>query len=248
MRALLDIVVQAARRARRFFHSRHVDDRSGRHRAAHAWLFDGRHRRVCRLLPCRRLVSRARLRAAPRRSHPRHADPATRCVAARAGGWKCFAWSIASALSVYFAYFAAKLVWGSYAFNDISQNVDATPLWIPQLSMAIGLAGLALAFIEQLVITVADATLAARGQRSGRIDRNEAAEMHCRSTCPPSGSQRLRRAVTALTMSTCRRAAADRRAVRDSGRRRVDRHRRARAWRGSAWSCSPRARPVMRWR
>jgi TRAP-type C4-dicarboxylate transport system permease small subunit len=61
---------------------------------------------------------------------------------------------IASALSVYFAYFAAKLVWGSYAFNDISQNVDATPLWIPQLSMAIGLAGLALAFIEQLVITV----------------------------------------------------------------------------------------------
>jgi len=45
-------------------------------------------------------------------------------------------------------------VWGSYAFNDISQNVDATPLWIPQLSMAVGLAGLALAFIEQLVITV----------------------------------------------------------------------------------------------
>ncbi len=61
---------------------------------------------------------------------------------------------IASALSVYFAYFAAKLVWGSYVFNDISQNVDATPLWIPQLSMAIGLAGLALAFVEQLVITV----------------------------------------------------------------------------------------------
>lgn len=62
--------------------------------------------------------------------------------------------AIASALSVYFAYFSAKLVWGSYAFNDVSQNVDATPLWIPQLSMAVGLGGLALAFIEQLVITV----------------------------------------------------------------------------------------------
>jgi TRAP-type C4-dicarboxylate transport system permease small subunit len=61
---------------------------------------------------------------------------------------------IAAGLSVYFAYFSAKLVWGSYAFNDVSQNVDATPLWIPQLSMAIGLAGLALAFIEQLVITL----------------------------------------------------------------------------------------------
>ena len=68
--------------------------------------------------------------------------------------------AIASALSVYFAYFSAKLVWGSYAFNDISQNVDATPLWIPQLSMAIGLAGLALAFIEQLVITVRTRQLA----------------------------------------------------------------------------------------
>ena len=62
--------------------------------------------------------------------------------------------AIASALSTYFAYFAAKLVYGSYAFNDISQNVDATPLWIPQLSMALGLAGLALAFVEQLVITL----------------------------------------------------------------------------------------------
>lgn len=62
--------------------------------------------------------------------------------------------SVATLLSTYFAYFAAKLVWGSYAFNDISQNVDATPLWIPQLSMAIGLFGLALAFAEQLFNTV----------------------------------------------------------------------------------------------
>ena len=58
---------------------------------------------------------------------------------------------VATLLSCYFAWFAARLVWGSYSFNDISQNVDATPLWIPQLAMAIGLAGLALAFIEQLV-------------------------------------------------------------------------------------------------
>jgi len=58
---------------------------------------------------------------------------------------------VATLLSCYFAWFAARLVWGSYSFNDVSQNVDATPLWIPQLAMAIGLAGLALAFIEQLV-------------------------------------------------------------------------------------------------
>ncbi len=58
---------------------------------------------------------------------------------------------IATLLSGYFAWFAARLVWGSYSFNDVSQNVDATPLWIPQLSMALGLFGLALAFAEQLV-------------------------------------------------------------------------------------------------
>jgi TRAP-type C4-dicarboxylate transport system permease small subunit len=61
---------------------------------------------------------------------------------------------VATLLSSYFAWFSAKLVWGSYTFHDISQNVDATPLWIPQLSMALGLFGLALAFAEQLFETV----------------------------------------------------------------------------------------------
>ena len=77
---------------------------------------------------------------------------------------------IASTLSLYFAYFSAKLVWGSYAFNDISQNVDATPLWIPQLSMAIGLAGLALAFIEQLVITLRTRRLAPAVNESAHVE------------------------------------------------------------------------------
>ncbi len=61
---------------------------------------------------------------------------------------------VATLLSGYFAWFSARLVWGSYTFNDVSQNVDATPLWIPQLSMAIGLFGLAVAFAEQLFVTL----------------------------------------------------------------------------------------------
>ena len=67
---------------------------------------------------------------------------------------------IATLLSCYFAWFAVRLAWGSYSFNDISQNVDATPLWIPQLAMAIGLLGLALAFVEELVYVVRFRTLA----------------------------------------------------------------------------------------
>jgi hypothetical protein len=31
-----------------------------------------------------------------------------------------------------------RLVWQSRTFNDISQGNDATPLWIPQIAMAVG--------------------------------------------------------------------------------------------------------------
>jgi TRAP-type C4-dicarboxylate transport system permease small subunit len=36
------------------------------------------------------------------------------------------------------AFFSARLAWQSRAFNDISTGNDATPLWIPQLGMALG--------------------------------------------------------------------------------------------------------------
>ena len=65
-----------------------------------------------------------------------------------------FCLAVATLLSGYFAYFAGKLVWGSYVFHDVSQNIDATPLWIPQLSMAVGLAALFLAFLEELIHTL----------------------------------------------------------------------------------------------
>jgi TRAP-type C4-dicarboxylate transport system permease small subunit len=65
-----------------------------------------------------------------------------------------FCLTVATFLSGYFAWFAGKLVWGSYVYHDVSQNIDATPLWIPQLSMAIGLAALFLAFLEALVYTL----------------------------------------------------------------------------------------------
>jgi TRAP-type C4-dicarboxylate transport system permease small subunit len=62
--------------------------------------------------------------------------------------------TVASLLTSYFAWFSVRLAWGSYAYQDISQNVDATPLWIPQLSMALGVSALALAFIEELIWVV----------------------------------------------------------------------------------------------
>jgi TRAP-type C4-dicarboxylate transport system permease small subunit len=67
----------------------------------------------------------------------------------RAGELWCF--GIGSALACYFAYYAIKAVWVSYQLNDISQGQDATPLWIPQLGMAIGGTLFALALVDRFL-------------------------------------------------------------------------------------------------
>ncbi len=43
-----------------------------------------------------------------------------------------------------------RLVWVSYTLHDVAPTGDATPLWIPQLSMALGCIGFALAFVQAL--------------------------------------------------------------------------------------------------
>jgi TRAP-type C4-dicarboxylate transport system permease small subunit len=74
----------------------------------------------------------------------------------RLGELWCF--GIGSALACYFAYFAIKAVRVSYELNDISQGQDATPLWIPQLVMAIGGALFAIALIDRFLQIAAGGT------------------------------------------------------------------------------------------
>jgi TRAP-type C4-dicarboxylate transport system permease small subunit len=57
----------------------------------------------------------------------------------------------AFALSAYLTWFAVRLVWVSHATHDVSPAADATPLWIPQLAMALGCAGLAVGFLHALI-------------------------------------------------------------------------------------------------
>lgn len=63
---------------------------------------------------------------------------------------------VAHAIGVFFsgmfALFTARLVYQSYAFNDISQGNDATPLWIPQIAMAVGAIVLFVAILDELVL------------------------------------------------------------------------------------------------
>lgn len=62
-------------------------------------------------------------------------------------------WSlgVATALAGAFAYFSIRLAFQSWDFNDISTGNDATPLWLPQLSMAFGVTILFVAFVDNLV-------------------------------------------------------------------------------------------------
>jgi TRAP-type C4-dicarboxylate transport system permease small subunit len=50
------------------------------------------------------------------------------------------------------AWYSIRLAWQSHVFNDISQGNDATPLWIPQVAMAVGAAVLAIAMLDDLVL------------------------------------------------------------------------------------------------
>ena len=58
-------------------------------------------------------------------------------------------WSLglASALAVLLAWYSCRLAWQSHAFHDISTGSDATPLWLPQISMAVGSVIFALALL-----------------------------------------------------------------------------------------------------
>jgi TRAP-type C4-dicarboxylate transport system permease small subunit len=72
----------------------------------------------------------------------------------------------ATLLAALFAYYSIRLAFQSWDFNDVSTGNDATPLWIPQLAMAVGTTILLIAFIDELVLDL-------RGRRM-QVTRDEA--------------------------------------------------------------------------
>lgn len=58
---------------------------------------------------------------------------------------------IATVLSGFLAFYASRLVWQSWEIDDISVGIDATPLWIPQVFMALGTLVFFIAFCDELV-------------------------------------------------------------------------------------------------
>jgi TRAP-type C4-dicarboxylate transport system permease small subunit len=53
-----------------------------------------------------------------------------------------------SLLAAMLAFYAVRLVWLSWLTHDVSPASDATPLWLPQLAMALGCIGLAVGLLD----------------------------------------------------------------------------------------------------
>ncbi len=74
-----------------------------------------------------------------------HTGPAAR------RGLELWSLAVGTALAAALALYSVRLAYQSWAFNDVSTGNDATPLWIPQLAMAIGTVVLAIALVDALV-------------------------------------------------------------------------------------------------
>jgi TRAP-type mannitol/chloroaromatic compound transport system permease small subunit len=66
------------------------------------------------------------------------------------------AFFITSAIAIWLSYFSWSMVLWSYQLGDLSQGLDATPMWIPQSTMAIGFSLMALSVVDhtlRMIIT-----------------------------------------------------------------------------------------------
>lgn len=71
------------------------------------------------------------------------------------------------------AWYAVELAWQSHAFEEISQGIDATPLWIPQLAMAVGAIVLLVALLDDFI----QVCLGRTPRRLAKADAEEMAHM-----------------------------------------------------------------------
>lgn len=79
--------------------------------------------------------------------------------------------AIATLIGALLAFYSVRLAWQSYVIHDVSQGVDASPLWIPQLAMAAGSAVLLVALADDLFARLA-------GREPARLRRPAADTAH----------------------------------------------------------------------
>ncbi|TMV73825.1 TRAP transporter small permease, partial [Thioclava sp. BHET1] len=73
----------------------------------------------------------------------------------KSGSWRrgaeLWVYTLTAVLAVFFAWYGIQTPLLSHMIHDVSQGQDGTPLWIPQLSMAVGTVILAVAAIDTLL-------------------------------------------------------------------------------------------------
>lgn len=57
-------------------------------------------------------------------------------------------------LAGYMTYSAFDMVWDSYRFEELSQNLIVIPIWIPQLPMALGSLLFAVAIVDDVIVSL----------------------------------------------------------------------------------------------
>jgi TRAP-type C4-dicarboxylate transport system permease small subunit len=59
--------------------------------------------------------------------------------------------AVSTVFVAYMLWAVARFVYDSYAFNEVAQGLIRVPIWIPQLSLVLGIAILFIALIDELV-------------------------------------------------------------------------------------------------
>jgi TRAP-type C4-dicarboxylate transport system permease small subunit len=72
---------------------------------------------------------------------------------------------IATLLAGFLAFYSVRLTWQSWDINDISVGIDATPMWIPQIFMALGTIIFFIALFDDLVLEL-------RGKRQNKVNED----------------------------------------------------------------------------
>ena len=65
---------------------------------------------------------------------------------------------VALGLTSFAAWYAVQLMLESLEFGDMSSGLVPVPLWVPQAGMALGLIGLAIAVLDDLIVVLAGKT------------------------------------------------------------------------------------------
>lgn len=81
-----------------------------------------------------------------------------------------FALLVACAITANLCWFSGKLVLDSFSFNDISTGDDATPLWIPQVAMAVGTLIFFIAVLDETIRRMRGIPEEAHGEEEARYE------------------------------------------------------------------------------